>query len=276
MQKETSVQPEYVVNITPLLGPIAIVVASIIIAFSNIISSNGIVTALSKVSLGSSNSPTAQVEDTPTEKTNLSADKLQEIFNSESHIVLGSADSDNLIMEFSDPSCPYCHFAAGKNSELNSTAAEGRFKLVADGGTYVAPVPEIKKLVEDGSAAYVWAFANGHSNGYLAAQAFYCAYEQDKFWPAHDLLMSYKGYNLINDEVKNDVGKIDKLVDFLKTAVDTNKLKECLSSERYKDEVQRDFDIALSTNFSGTPMYIVNDGVVSGAQPFDVWGSYLK
>lgn len=277
MENETTTQAEYTVNLTPLLLPIAVITASVIIAISNIISANGIVASLSKLSIGA-NSQISQSDQLTTEQTQiLSSDQIQAIFNSEDHIVLGDVNSDNLIIEFSDPSCPFCHYAGGKNPELNNMS-NSIFKMVADGGTYVPPVPEIKKLVDEGKAAYIWAYANGHSNGTIAAQAFYCAYDQGKFWEVHDLLMSYDGYNLINEVVLNDVSKIPDLVNFIKSAVDTNQMTECLQSETYKDEIQRDFDIALSTgeNFGGTPMYVVNDGGVHGAQDFSAFKSYLK
>jgi hypothetical protein len=61
-------------------------------------------------------------------------------------IKFGDANKKLLLVEVGDPSCPFCHVAGGKNPELNKQVGD-RFKLVTDGGTYVAPVPEMKKLV---------------------------------------------------------------------------------------------------------------------------------
>jgi hypothetical protein len=88
--------------------------------------------------------------------------------------------------------------------ELNKQVGE-RFTLTADGGTYKAPVLEMKQLVDEGKAAFAWFYSPGHGAGELATQAMYCADEQGKFWEVHDLLMTSEGYELMNETVKNDV-----------------------------------------------------------------------
>ena len=60
-------------------------------------------------------------------------------------------------------------------------------------------------------------------------KALYCAYDQGKFWQVHDLLYSNDGYNLLNNTVQNDKGKSQQLVDFLKSVVNANDLKSCIS-----------------------------------------------
>lgn len=75
------------------------------------------------------------------------------------------------------------------------------------GGTYVAPVPEMKRLVDEGKAAFVFIYTNGHGNGEMGTKAMYCAHEKGNFWPVHDKLMSSEGYGLLNDVVKNDKTK---------------------------------------------------------------------
>lgn len=121
--------------------------------------------------------------------------KIKEIFNTAT-VKFGNADSKLIFIEVSDPSCPYCHFAAGKNPELSNQQAQ--FKLVANGGTYLSPVQEMKKLVTEGKAAMAYIYSNGHGNGTIATQALYCAFENGKYWEAHDILMSSAGYSLMN------------------------------------------------------------------------------
>src|SRR3989338_9891018 len=78
-------------------------------------------------------------------------DQIKGLADPKKNIVFGDKNKKLIFVEFSDPSCPYCHIAGGKNPELNKQVDEqsGRkqFTVVADGGTYVAPVPEMKKLV---------------------------------------------------------------------------------------------------------------------------------
>lgn len=197
---------------------------------------------------------------------NINIDQVKALFN-DKNIVLGNKDSKLLIVEFSDPSCPYCHAASGKNSALNKQMG-GQFLLKSDGGSYVAPEEEIKKLADSGKAGFVWLYANGHGNGELATQAFYCANEKGKFWEVHDKLMSAEGYELINTTVKNDKTKSGIMADFLKGAVDPKSMKECLESGKYANRLSEDMTTAQSMGFEGTPYFIINTTRFVGAYSF--------
>lgn len=189
--------------------------------------------------------------------------KIKEAFN-KSLVKFGKADSKLILIEVADPSCPYCHVAAGKNSELNSQVGD-RFKLVADGGTYVAPVIEMKKLVDQGKAAFAWLYTNGHGNGEMGTKALYCANEKGKFWQVHDLLMTNKGYNLLNETVKNDKSQAQALADFLSPAFKAGDMKNCLESGKYDDRLQTDSGLASSIGVQGTPGFFVNETKFAGA-----------
>jgi len=184
----------------------------------------------------------------------------------------GKASAKNLIVEASDPSCPYCHIAGGKNPELNKQVGT-QFLLKADGGTYVAPVPEIKKLVDSGKAAFVYLFFPGHGNGELAAQSFYCAYEKNKFWEAHDLLMSAAGYSLMNDGAQPTAESIST---FLKSVVDEAFMKDCLSSGKYASKLTRDTNVAQQFGVQGTPGFFINTTRFDGAYGYTDMASAVK
>ncbi|MFH1186563.1 MAG: DsbA family protein [Candidatus Levyibacteriota bacterium] len=179
-------------------------------------------------------------------------------------IKFGDANRKVLFVEVVDPSCPFCQVAAGKNPELNKEMG-GNFVLVEDGGTYIAPVVEIKKLVDEGKASFVFLYQNGHGNGELATKALYCAHDQGKFWQAHDKLMTNDGYNLINNEVKNDKANTGKLVDFLTGSVDSSALKSCLESGKYDDALSTAIQAASSLGVNGTPGFFVNETNFAGA-----------
>lgn len=191
--------------------------------------------------------------------------QIKDLFNKDV-IKFGSADSKVIFVEASDPSCPYCHVAGGLNSALN-TQMGNQFKLVKDGGTYIAPVPEMKKLVDSGKASFVWLYFNGHGNGELATKALYCAYEKGKFWEAHDLLMTSEGYALINDVVKNDKAQSGKMADFLKSA-NVLGLKSCLDSGKYDDRLATDMALGSSLGVSGTPGFFINENNFAGAYSY--------
>lgn len=181
-------------------------------------------------------------------------------------IKFGSKDSKLIFVEISDASCPFCSIASGKNPELNNT--DPRFKLVKDGGAYQAPVEEIKNLVDQGKASFVYIYFPGHGAGEMGAKALYCAYEIDKFWPVHDLLMSSAGYKLLNEKVGNDKTKSGELAQFLKSAIDPAKLKECLDSGKYDSRISSDMILASSLGIQGTPGFFVNENRFDGAYSF--------
>ncbi len=179
-------------------------------------------------------------------------------------VKFGDANKKLLLVEVGDPSCPYCHVAGGKNPELNAQIGP-QFKMVAEGGTYLAPVSEMRKLIDSGKASFVYLYTNGHGNGELAQKALYCAFEKGKFWQAHDKLMTNAGYNLINNEVKNDKANVGKLVDFLAGAVDSSFLKSCLESGKYDGRLASDSQIAAELGVRGTPGFFVNSTNFAGA-----------
>lgn len=213
---------------------------------------------------GTTTTPTPSAVTTTQPKITL--DQIKALFK-EGNIFFGSADKKVLFVEVSDPSCPYCQIAAGKNGKLNAQAGD-RFKLVADGGTYVAPVPEMRKLVEQGKAGYAWVYYPGHGAGEMATKALYCAFDEGKFWQVHDKLNTAEGYDLINNQVKNDKSQTDLLVNFLKGAIDSGKLSACLEAGKYDNRPADDTNTGKSLGVSGTPMFLVNTQTFPGAYSY--------
>lgn len=195
----------------------------------------------------------------------VSLDTIKGLFDKDV-IKFGDKDRKVIFVEVSDTSCPFCGIASGKNPELNNS--NERFRLVSDGGTYRAPVLEMKKLLDEGKASFVYIYFPGHGNGEMGAKALYCAYEMDKFWQVHDLLMSSAGYNLLNEKVKNDKTKSQELAQFLKSAVDPDKMKACLDSGKYDQRLNADMALARELGVSGTPWFFVNDKRFDGAYSF--------
>src|SRR5258706_3503760 len=76
--------------------------------------------------------PTAQQPTQPT----VTQDQLNGLFGGK-NITFGNKDSKLVFVEFSDPSCPWCHVAAGKDPEVTTQMGK---KLSTDGGGYVGPV----------------------------------------------------------------------------------------------------------------------------------------
>jgi len=201
-------------------------------------------------------------------------DQVKKLFTQD-FIHFGDASKKLLIVEVSDPSCPFCHIAGGKNPELSSQVGD-RFKYQSDGGSYIPPVPEIKKLVDEGKASFAFIYSNGHGNGRIAAEALYCAYEKGKFWEVHDKLMTNAGYNLINEKVKNDRSKAQELVNFVADVIDPQFLSNCLSSAKYEKFLTRDEQLTPSLGFGGTPHFLINTKMYRGAYSYSEMKSEIE
>lgn len=257
------------INLQHYITPISIILSAIIIASSLLIGLNNVASALKG---GTSTTTTATGTGTtgtaaPTAgAVTVSKDQIASLFKDE-NLSFGDSNRKVLFAEFSDPSCPYCHIAGGKNPELNKSAGSS-FTLVQDGGTYVAPVEEMRKLVESGQASYVWKYTNGHGNGELAAKALYCADEKGEFWDVHALLYGKEGYDIINNVVKNDKANAGRMAEFLASAVDKSFMQSCLESGRYDSKLSEDQSMGATLGVSGTPGFFVNETNFAGAYSF--------
>lgn len=196
----------------------------------------------------------------------VSQDQIKDVFD-KSKIKFGKSNSKVVFLEIADPSCPYCHIAAGHNPELNKQVGT-QFVMVKDGGAYVAPVEEMRKLVDSGKAAFAYIYTNGHGNGEMGTKALYCANEKGKFWAVHDLMMSSAGYSMLNDTIKNDKTKSQQLADFLKPAMNASDMQKCLDSGKYDTALGEDTALATSLGVSGTPGFFVNTTRYAGAYSY--------
>lgn len=98
-----------------------------------------------------------------------------------------------------------------------------------------------------------------HPNAQKAAEAAECAGEQNKFWEMHDMLF------------ENGVtGGVSSFKQFAKTiGLNSGKFDECLDSGTMAGEVAKDMSDGIDAGIQGTPGFIVNGLLVSGAQPFE-------
>lgn len=277
MSNTSSKQSETIeINMTdlkPFLMPFSVFLSSLVLAMGFFFGLSNIGNSLKGGIVTTGTGTTAAAQPTPDTtgtaaqpNPTVSIDTIRAAFTDDS-ISFGDRNSNLLLVEVADPSCPYCHIAAGKNPQLNSQAGT-QFVLVADGGTYVAPVPEFKKLVDEGKAAFLYIFSNGSGSGRIAAQAQYCAHERGQFWPVHDLLMSNEGYTVIREQVKNDVAQAGVMADFLSGVIDPAFMKSCLESKKYEAKLTSDEALAASLGVSGTPGFFVNETNFPGAYSY--------
>ena len=160
---------------------------------------------------------------------------------------IGDKNAPVTIVEFSEFQCPFC----------------AKF--------YNDAYQEIKeKYVETGKVKVVFRDfpLNFHKGAYPAALATECVREQggdEMFFDMHDLL--FEDQSIIGGE---DLDVINgNLADLAyKVGADLGEYNECVISEKYKDDINGDIADAQRAGVTGTPAFIVNGALISGALPF--------
>ncbi len=159
--------------------------------------------------------------------------------------VKGDSNAAVTIVEFSEFQCPYC----GKY-------VDEAYKNIMD------------DYVKTGKVKYVFRdFPLGfHAEAKPAAMAAECAHEQNKFWEYHDKLFANQDVLGTENYKKwaSDLG------------LDTTQFNACLSSEKYKSEVEEDFSEGQTYGVTGTPAFFINGKLISGAQPYSVFKTEIE
>lgn len=153
----------------------------------------------------------------------------------------GNPDAPITIVEFSDFQCPFC-------AKFHETT-----------------LPQIEQnYISTGKVNFVYRdfpIQSIHPNAIPAALASECADDQRKFWEMHDMIFekgfaggaaTYKGY-------AKDIG------------LNTADFNDCLDSGEKASEVAKDMADGQAAGVRGTPGFIINGQLVSGAQPFSAF-----
>jgi protein-disulfide isomerase len=147
------------------------------------------------------------------------------------------------IVEFSDFSCPFCRMA---ESTIQTMLAKYPGQVKLSYRDY--PLREL------------------HPNAEMAAEASHCAAEQGKFWEYHDLLFAHQ----------DKQSREGLLEDARSLQLDETKFDACLSSDRYKPQIDQDMLMATRAGVVSTPGFYINDVFVSGAQPPEVFEQIIE
>ncbi len=267
-KKSESIEITLPENLTSYLTPIIMVILFIALWFK-------IDSEIAKVNnsldnIGQLPETLGAVEPQPELQPSVELADIQALYEDDTRIAFGDGTEDVIFVEVSDPSCPYCSIASGQNPELNKRVGE-QFTIEQDGGSYIPPVPEMKKLAQEGKAGFIYIFQNGAGGGTKAAEAMYCAHNEGKFWEAHNLIMSPEGYAMLKGEgVENFQGVTnEQLASLLSPILKESEILDCLNDGRYTDLIQRDMETARSIGAGGTPAFFINETVFAGAYSFE-------
>lgn len=151
---------------------------------------------------------------------------------------IGPADAPVTLIEFSDFECPYCQSFTATLEQIKE-AYEGDVRVVF----LQFPLRDI------------------HPNAQKAAEASLCAFDQGKFWEAHDIYFAQRD-NLDVPGLKGLAEQLD---------LDVDRFSACLDSGTYADRVDAEMSAGVSVGVSGTPAVFVNGRPLpGGAVPFEM------
>ncbi|MBI2612317.1 DsbA family protein [Candidatus Kaiserbacteria bacterium] len=159
--------------------------------------------------------------------------------------VLGNADAPVTIIAFEDFECPFCARFTAEAEQLL-----------------------IQNEIKEGLARIVWKDfpLSIHSRARLAHEAARCAQEQGKFWEYHDLLFGNQ----------DRLGKADLKAYAKALGLDATAFDSCLDSGKYRALVQKGINEGTRAGVSGTPSFVINGTLVSGALPYEAFSDVIR
>jgi protein-disulfide isomerase len=105
-----------------------------------------------------------------------------------------------------------------------------------------------------------------HPSATTAAEAADCAGDQNKYWDFFNVV--FNGTEKLSEQS----------IQTYAAAINLNmeSFNQCLSSHKYKNEVEADFSYAAGLGVQSTPTFFVNGLAVIGAQPYQVFSSLVE
>lgn len=165
----------------------------------------------------------------------------------------GSTSAPIAIIEYADFECPYC----------------GQFEREV--------FPELlSEYIQNGKVKYVFRDLplRMHSNAVPAARAARCAGEQGKYWEMHDSLFAKQ--NALSSPALLDRAQV--------LGLETTQFRNCLSSAKYVEDIQKSMSDAQQFGIEGTPTFLIGavtadsvdiKAVIKGASPIEVFRTNL-
>ena len=98
-----------------------------------------------------------------------------------------------------------------------------------------------------------------HQFAAKASQASQCAKEQGKFWEMNEKLFSNQGKLSVADLKQHAVD----------LGLKADQFNQCLDSDKYQKDIQKDMDDASKYGVSSTPSFFINGRPFVGARPLD-------
>jgi predicted DsbA family dithiol-disulfide isomerase len=147
----------------------------------------------------------------------------------------GPADAPITFIEYTDFQCPYCGRVQSTIEALRERYGDQMLHIFKN-----LPLPM-------------------HQQAGLAAEAGMCAADQGKFWELHDWLFANKS-NISRDTLMAEAETL---------GLDTEAFGVCIDTQTHQAQIEADAAEAGRFGIRGTPGFVINGRVVTGAQPFE-------
>ena len=169
--------------------------------------------------------------------------------------ILGSESAPITIIEFGDYQCEACYawFHNTRDTLIDNYIETGKAKLI---------FVDLPFLGRDSPTA---------------AQASYCAEDQEQYWEYHTMLYTFQDGH--PDSGWADRDRLNSFAFSLDMNID--EFNECMDSSKYKKRVKANYDEAVKNGVQSTPTFIIisEDGKkeqFSGAQPYSVFSVTIE
>jgi protein-disulfide isomerase len=153
----------------------------------------------------------------------------------------GNLNAQVVIVEFSDFECPYCKATQPTLRELDKQYGDRILHVFRN-----------------------YPIASLHPGSVGAAVAALCANDQGKFWEYHDRLFEKAtgSGSLTNAVIRTIASELE---------LNSTEFNSCFNSKKYLERVQKDFEDGTQYTVSGTPTFFINNRIVSGNLPVEVF-----
>ncbi len=157
---------------------------------------------------------------------------------------IGAENPKVIIIVFSDYACSHC----------------ARFAIEAE-----------KRIIENYGSVVKLVFRDfpvlGESS-YKASMAANCALEQGKFWEYHYMLFERQNEWKSNETLFYSYAE--------ELGLNSTQFRECLDSEKYREEIEKDVEDAKSYGVTGTPTFFINGEMVVGYKSYESFAYLIE
>jgi protein-disulfide isomerase len=163
---------------------------------------------------------------------------------------LGDAEAPITIFEASDFQCPYCRDFWSETLPIieRDYIRTGKVRLIF----LNFPITQI------------------HPNAAAAHELAMCAAVQDRFWPVHDLLYRYQAqWEGLGQPTSYFMALADS------AGLHREELDTCLETGSVRRLILEEAQAAWQAGIRSTPSFVIEGGLLTGAQPIAVWRPIL-